>query len=362
MSFLNPILAAVGLGCIALPILIHILMRRRRKPVAWGAMKFLEEAFRRQRKRTRFEQLLLLAARCLLVAALALALGRPLLGAAGVLGRKPARTVYLLVDNSIAAGVAGADGGTALSAHKARGLELIQSLSAARGDRVAVLSLAGPAQAVVLPAASDLAAAAELVKGLEQEDSRADLRGALEIVASAGGAGGGDAAKGAEIIVLSEFRAGSFDVRAAAPTLPSLRETQVAFAPAASTAVSNAGVRSVELLQPLVMSAQGTGAGAPLPVRVMLARSGAGLERESNTPVEITLSTVAGQELTKVTLDVAWTSGQEQTTALGLLPSPTREAAGTAESFLVTARIPGDSLTRDDAATSPVRALSLIHI
>lgn len=361
MSFLNPILAAVGLGCIALPILIHILMRRRRKPVAWGAMKFLEEAFRRQRKRTRFEQLLLLAARCLLVAALALALGRPLLGAAGVLGRKPARTVYLLVDNSIAAGVSGASGGTALSAHKARGLELIQSLSAARGDRVAVLSLAGPAQAVVLPAASDLAAAAELVRGLEQEDSRADLRGALEIVASAGGAGG-DSAKGAEIIVLSEFRAGSFDVRAAAPTLPSLRESEVAFAPAVSTPVSNTSVRSVELLQPLVMSAQGTGAGAPLPVRVMLARSGAGLERESNTPVEITLSTVAGQELTKATLDVAWTSGQEQTTALGLLPSPTRDAAGTAESFLVTARIPGDSLARDDAATSPVRARARLDV
>lgn len=75
MSFLNPILAAVGLACVALPILIHILMRRRRKPVTWGAMRFLEQAYKRQRKRIRFEQWLLLASRCLLVAALALALG-----------------------------------------------------------------------------------------------------------------------------------------------------------------------------------------------------------------------------------------------------------------------------------------------
>ena len=87
MSFLNPTLLALGLSCIAIPIAIHILMRRRRKPVPWAAMRFLLEAYRQQRRRTRFEQLLLLAARCLLVAALAVALGRPALTAAGFLAR-----------------------------------------------------------------------------------------------------------------------------------------------------------------------------------------------------------------------------------------------------------------------------------
>src|SRR5262245_33329254 len=101
MTFLNPILAWTGLACVAIPILIHILMRRRRRPVAWAAMKFLLEAYRKQRRRTNLEQILLLASRCLLVALLALALGKPVLGAAGLLGGPGSRTLYLLIDNSL---------------------------------------------------------------------------------------------------------------------------------------------------------------------------------------------------------------------------------------------------------------------
>src|SRR5262245_24142547 len=101
MTFLNPILAMTGLACIAIPIIIHILMRRRRRPIQWAAMKFLMEAYRRQRRRMNLEQLLLLASRCLLVALLALALGKPVLGAMGLLSQGP-RTLYILIDKSLA--------------------------------------------------------------------------------------------------------------------------------------------------------------------------------------------------------------------------------------------------------------------
>ena len=46
MTFLNPSLAIVGVACIAIPIIIHILMRRRRRPIQWAAMKFLLAAIR----------------------------------------------------------------------------------------------------------------------------------------------------------------------------------------------------------------------------------------------------------------------------------------------------------------------------
>src|SRR4051812_18577304 len=102
MTFLNPFLAGLGLACVAIPIVIHFLMRRRRKPVMWAAMRFLLEAYRQHRRRLKLEQFLLLAARCLLLALLALALGRPLIGAVmGVSGRG-AVSVYVLVDNGIA--------------------------------------------------------------------------------------------------------------------------------------------------------------------------------------------------------------------------------------------------------------------
>jgi hypothetical protein len=43
VTFLHPILAAAAIGAISIPILTHILMRRRR-PVMWAAMRFLLEA------------------------------------------------------------------------------------------------------------------------------------------------------------------------------------------------------------------------------------------------------------------------------------------------------------------------------
>src|SRR5580692_5252933 len=67
-----------GLGLISIPIIIHLLNRRRFKHVTWAAMEFLLRAMRKNRRRLKFEQWLLLATRCLLVFLLGLALARPL--------------------------------------------------------------------------------------------------------------------------------------------------------------------------------------------------------------------------------------------------------------------------------------------
>ena len=56
MTFLHAGLAAAAVGAVAIPILIHLLMRRRRRPVMWGAMRFLLEAYRRQRRRLMVER------------------------------------------------------------------------------------------------------------------------------------------------------------------------------------------------------------------------------------------------------------------------------------------------------------------
>ena len=120
MTFLHPILAAAAVAGISIPIIIHLLMRRRRKPVKWAAMRFLLEAYRQQRRRMRLEQLLLLAARCLLIALAGLAIARPLLGSAGVLGGRGAVTLYVLIDNGLAASATESGGKSALEQHKAR--------------------------------------------------------------------------------------------------------------------------------------------------------------------------------------------------------------------------------------------------
>ena len=76
MLFLNPWLLA-GLVGVAVPIIIHLVRRQAAKPVDWGAMRFLIDTVAVRRRRVEWEDLLLMAARCLLAGLLALAVARP---------------------------------------------------------------------------------------------------------------------------------------------------------------------------------------------------------------------------------------------------------------------------------------------
>jgi len=72
----NPMMA-LGTLAVASPILIHILSRRRFRKVPWAAMEFLLVAQKRNRRRVRLEQLILLALRCLAVFLIAMMIARP---------------------------------------------------------------------------------------------------------------------------------------------------------------------------------------------------------------------------------------------------------------------------------------------
>ncbi len=76
MSFTTPILA-FGALLFAVPLIIHLLNRHRYKRRPWAAMEFLLRAFKKQRRRLRRENLLLLLLRCLIPILLALAIARP---------------------------------------------------------------------------------------------------------------------------------------------------------------------------------------------------------------------------------------------------------------------------------------------
>ncbi len=76
MLFLNPWLLA-GLAGVGIPILIHLVRRQAAKPVDWGAMRFLIDTLSLRRRKMEWEDLLLMAARCLLLGLLALAIARP---------------------------------------------------------------------------------------------------------------------------------------------------------------------------------------------------------------------------------------------------------------------------------------------
>ncbi|MCH7839985.1 MAG: BatA domain-containing protein, partial [Planctomycetes bacterium] len=92
MTFGSPVLAALltpalfvgGAAAMAAPILIHLLSRRRFKRIRWAAMDFLIDAERRNRRRIRMEDWILLALRCLAVFLLGLMLARPFVSPVGL--------------------------------------------------------------------------------------------------------------------------------------------------------------------------------------------------------------------------------------------------------------------------------------
>ncbi len=75
-AMIAPVMAYAGLAAAALPVLIHLFNRRRFRRVRWAAVEFLLEAQRRNRRRLRVEELILLALRCLAMALIGLMLSR----------------------------------------------------------------------------------------------------------------------------------------------------------------------------------------------------------------------------------------------------------------------------------------------
>ena len=73
----NPWLFVFGAIAVSVPIIIHLLNRRKFRIVDWAAMDFLLEADKKNRRRVRLENLLLLLLRCLAIFLIGLLLARP---------------------------------------------------------------------------------------------------------------------------------------------------------------------------------------------------------------------------------------------------------------------------------------------
>lgn len=74
-----------GAALAAVPIVLHLTMRRKPRHWMFPALRFVKERSEQNRRRFRLRHLLLLAARCGFVAILALAMARPLIRASGFL-------------------------------------------------------------------------------------------------------------------------------------------------------------------------------------------------------------------------------------------------------------------------------------
>ncbi len=363
MTFLHGTLLAAGMGAIALPILIHLLMRRRRKPVPWAAMRFVLEAYRRTRRRLILERWLLLALRCLALAALAVVIGRPVVGGAGVFsGGERGRTVYVVIDDSIASAALDAPARAALARHLDRARSLIAALR--DGDRVGIVLAGAPARGLLLPASPNLPAALSLLDSVATTEARADLPGAVRLAAEAVASArqrepGADPPERTHVLVLGDLTAGSADGARALPTLPAgvglLSSPPRGPGEGTPVNVAVAGIAPQEA----VLAAGGESSARSTVVAVRLERSGAGVDAAATSALAVALMETgrAGGTLPRelpgasVRTTVRWSAGQREAVVNVAVPLPAAWSAGTCA---LEARLEEDALPADNAARVPI--------
>jgi hypothetical protein len=174
---LNPWML-VGLAGVAIPLIIHLLNRRRFEVVDWGAMQFLQVS-EVTRRRLLLEELLLMLLRMALIAGLVVGLAAPFATSAALqrLAGRPNRDVVLVIDGSYSMSALG----TGVSPHDAAkewALAFVNDLIA--GDGVAVLQAKQQVVPVVGRVSHDLARVREKIAELPPPGGGCDWPGAVQ--------------------------------------------------------------------------------------------------------------------------------------------------------------------------------------
>ncbi|MFO0999743.1 MAG: BatA domain-containing protein [Planctomycetaceae bacterium] len=197
-SLINPWLL-IGLAGIALPVIAHLLNRRRFDVVEWGAMQFLNPS-RRTRRRLKLEELLLLLLRIALVTVIVLAVARPVIPSGFLSGfySSGSRTVVLVIDGSNS--MSRTDGmKTVYQTAVRRAIEFLRTLGP--NDTVALVDARDVPRAVIESPLRDIRAVDEQLLNLPSPGGACDALAAIE---KAIGILGRSSAAAREIVVFSD--------------------------------------------------------------------------------------------------------------------------------------------------------------
>lgn len=187
MWFLNSMML-LGLAGVALPVLAHLLSKKKYDVVRWGAMQFLELG-RNTQRRVRLEEMWLMFLRMGLIAILAIALARPWISSSWFAryNSTETRDVVLVVDGSSSMGWEGRTT-TPHAAALQWGHRFLEQLRG--GDTVALLDSRDVVRPVITPGTTDFRAIRQALNSLPPPAGGSDLAEAtsqgLRILNSAG--------------------------------------------------------------------------------------------------------------------------------------------------------------------------------
>ena len=282
-QLLNPLLL-LGLTAMAIPIAIHIISRHRAKVVPFGSIVFLEESVRERGGIKRFQELLTLLLRCLLILFLVLAASKPLLkrSKGSILGAGSETDVIIILDNSCSMGYRDGEN-THFDRAKAVGEQILNSLE--MNDRALIFTPNGTEnrssswdEATIDDARKRLSAAQ---LSLGSTSYLFSLDAAMEMMNSA---------KGAirEIHIVSDFQKLSlFEPELMEKFRGAKTEASVYAIPVTRTRGQNSALQEVSLLEPYPL------AGRPITIRTSLRNYG------DKPSVETAVLTIDGERIAK---------------------------------------------------------------
>jgi hypothetical protein len=246
----------------AAPILIHLWNKRRYREVSWAAVEYLLNAMRKNSRRMRIEQLVLLAVRTAIIVLLVLAVAQPFLEQYGMPFVAGQRTLKILVvDGSYSMGYKPTD-----KSRFDRAKELATQIvdESNEGDAFTLVLLAAPPSVVVGSPAVDPADFIEEIENLAMTHGGADLAATLAEVEKIVQAAPSQGLARSEVYFLSDLGRNTWAADVSSTVAADFRERLTRLASQAELVVwdlgqpgaENLAVTSLTTDQPFVTLAQ----------------------------------------------------------------------------------------------------------
>ncbi len=355
-------LAAAGAMTVAIPIAIHLLTRLRRRPQPWAAMRFLFEAYKKQRQRMQIEQWLLLLVRCLILLVLGLALSGPLLnGCARAFGADmTGRTVCIVIDDALSTRAAFSSTGTRFEELRSQALRLIEHLRPT--DRISLFRAARPVRAEIAPPTLDHDQARQTLAAMEPRFSAADWPAALASVGDLLSKQNVTQDRGL-VVMLSDFAAGTIDLDHT-PEGAALSDRARILVTRPMSEASNRQIASLVPRRQMVVTGGGA---ASIPVELKLRRFAPQTVTELTVVDVALLADDAEKPITSLQREHRWSSGQTEATLSFDVPVPRIDKPLTGGTqMILRARIAAgqqrDAIDADDQRQAVVELRSQLHV
>jgi hypothetical protein len=177
MSFAAPLFLLAALAGLV-PVVVHLIHRRRAKEIRFSTLRFLRLSVQRTRRRKYVEDLSLLALRVAVLLLIAAGLARPAISSfAALWGNGRAAAIAIVLDNS--ASMATVDGGKPRFETARQAAE--QVLGRLReGDQVALIPTGGPPDAVLGQLSRSHETVRQALEGCRVSFERADLAARIQ--------------------------------------------------------------------------------------------------------------------------------------------------------------------------------------